>query len=218
MGQGFQFQTQLRCPAGLNVVDEDVGLGFGHAIRAALGLDPDVILVTEIRDLEAAEACLRAASIERLVLARMHAPDAAYGITRLLHMGVSPDLVASGLRAVCAQVLVRRPCPHCAEDVEPSAQERESLGCAEAIPPDAHVLRAVGCSACEQSGYAGRTGAFELLLPDDDMRGLIARSAGRGELELAVRAAGVVTIFESLMRKVLDRQTTMAEAHRVASA
>ncbi|HTN50967.1 MAG TPA: type II secretion system ATPase GspE, partial [Anaeromyxobacter sp.] len=161
-------------------VNPKIDLTFANGLRSFLRQDPDIIMVGEIRDLETAEIAIQASLTGHLVLSTVHTNDAAGAITRLVDMGVQPFLVASSLVGVLAQRLVRVLCPACRQAYVPTAEERQQAGLSDAIlrkagnPP--HLYRAQGCPACQGTGYQGRTGIYELMLVDDDVRPLILKS------------------------------------------
>jgi general secretion pathway protein E len=197
-------------------VNPRIGLTFATGLRSILRQDPDVIMVGEIRDFDTAEIAIQASLTGHLVLSTLHTNDAASAITRLLDMGVEPFLVASSLVAVLAQRLVRILCPSCREAYEPSAAE---LSYFEALPPrerrDFVIYRGKGCGDCRGSGYVGRTGIFELLVMDNDIRQMItARNDAQLIKERAV-SKGMRTLFTDGLRKVTKGETTLEEVLRV---
>jgi general secretion pathway protein E len=189
-----------------------VGLTFAATLRAILRHDPDVVMVGEIRDLETARVAFEFASTGRPVLSTVHTNSAAGAVQRLRDMGVEPYVLAATLRAVMAQRLVRRLCPHCAEPYEPAQAERAMFSASAA---DAHVFyRAVGCTACGHTGYQGRLGVFELLVMDADLRRLIREEAGEDAVE-AHAFARHDSLFRNARRHVVAGLTTVDEVLRV---
>ena len=190
-----------------------IGLTFASGLRHVLRQDPDVVLVGETRDAETAEIAVRASLTGHLVFTTLHTNDAPSAVMRLVDMGVEPYLLASCLRGVLAQRLVRRACPHCARLLpfgDPAALPSEEAVARAAGAPG--VLRAVGCGRCLE-GYVGRVGVFELL----PCGGAVAEAvhAGRlaaGDLREAARAAGAFRpMSDDAARKLRDRVTTPAE-------
>ncbi|MBI1407007.1 MAG: type II secretion system protein GspE [Caulobacter sp.] len=203
---------------GQTQVNTRVGMTFAAGLRAILRQDPDVVMVGEIRDSETAQIAVQASLTGHLVLSTVHTNDAAGAVTRLRDMGVEPFLLASTLRMVLAQRLVRRLCPQCREPVAADAAAARLAGLAEGQT----VWRARGCPACNQTGYVGRVGVYEAIRIDDAVRGMIANGAdeqaiaaiGRdqgGDMTVAARAlvAEGTTTVEELLR--VTRQG--AEAH-----
>jgi len=196
-------------------INEKAGLTFAVALRAILRQDPDIIMVGEIRDPETAEIAVRAALTGHLVLSTLHTGRAAQSISRMLEMGLEPFLVASALRAVLAQRLARRLCVHCAESyvLPEDAPERAALP----LPPGpVELKRARGCPRCEERGFLGRVGIFELLPVDQGVRDLIlARQPAAAIHEYAV-GSGMRTLEQDAIRKALLGIISLEEARRVA--
>ena len=193
-------------------VNEKVGVTFATALRALLRQDPDILLVGEIRDGETAEIATQAALTGHLVLSTLHTNDAPTALTRLLDLGVAPYLVASTVEAVLAQRLVRTICPACREEVLLEL-------------PDEHggrarrrAWRGAGCAECSGTGYRGRTGIYELLLLDDELRAEVMRGHGSGELRHLAAARGMRTLYEDGLRQVGAGVTTLEEVLRVTRA
>jgi general secretion pathway protein E len=178
-------------------------------------------MVGEIRDLETAEMAIRASLTGHLVLSTIHTNSAAATITRLLDMGVEDYLLASSLKGVLAQRLVRTLCPSCATPESPSAIETERLrrlaGPAYATAPIA-VRRSHGCSHCQGTGFRGRTAIYELLTVTPDVRDTIANGAQDVRIETAAISNGMTTLLQNGMAKVLSGETTMSEVLRVTRA
>jgi general secretion pathway protein E len=195
-------------------INPKIGLSFAAGLRSFLRQDPDVIMVGEIRDRETAEIAIQASLTGHLVFSTVHTNDAASAITRLVDMGVEPFLVASSLMAVMAQRLVRRVCPHCREAYQPTAEELKEV----ALTPDAvaragnpSIYRAKGCDACGGTGFRGRTGIYELLLVDDDIRQLTLKNVDSTSIKRSGVAKGMLTLLDDGARKVLAGETTLAE-------
>jgi general secretion pathway protein E len=195
-------------------VNPRIELTFARALRSILRQDPDVIMIGEIRDLETAQIAVQASLTGHLVLATLHTNDAASAVTRLADMGVEPYLLASSLLGVLAQRLVRTLCPHCRVVAPPSEGERrllEEIG----LPPSQPVFHANGCAECNRSGFAGRTGIYELLRIDETLRRLIHDGAGEIALRDAALRGGMRRLRGDGARLVADGRTSLAELARV---
>jgi len=195
---------------GQTQVNTRVGMTFAAGLRAILRQDPDVVMIGEIRDSETAQIAVQASLTGHLVLSTVHTNDAAGAVTRLRDMGVEPFLLASTLRMVIAQRLVRRLCPACREPISADAPTAKLIG----VDEGQTLFRARGCQACNQTGYVGRLGVYEAIRVDDAVRALIA---GGGD-DLAIARAGrdqggdLATAARAL---VLEGQTTVEEMLRV---
>ncbi|MEM7662812.1 MAG: type II secretion system ATPase GspE [Pseudomonadota bacterium] len=198
---------------GQTQVNDKVGMTFAAGLRAILRQDPDVVMVGEVRDIETARIAARASLAGRLVLSTVHTNSAAAAITRLRDMGIESYLLSSTLRAVLAQRLVRRLCPHCREAYSPDASEREAAG----IASDADVTfyRADGCSSCGRTGYLGRVGIYELMMIDRSLRDLIHDEADERTLE-KLAFAEHDTLFQSGLSRVISGETSLDEVIRVS--
>ncbi len=184
-----------------------IELTFANGLRSFLRQDPDVIMVGEIRDLETAEIAIQASLTGHLVLSTLHTNDAAGAITRLVDMGVQPFLVASSLVGVLAQRLVRVLCPACKKPYVPTAEERDAGGHHRRDPGRRPATRASstrpqGCPACQNTGYQGRTGIYELMLVDDDIRQLILKNVDSATHQAAAVERGMLTLLEHGAYKV----------------
>jgi general secretion pathway protein E len=195
-------------------INPKIGLSFAAGLRSFLRQDPDVIMVGEIRDRETAEIAIQASLTGHLVFSTVHTNDAASAITRLVDMGVEPFLVASSLMAVMAQRLVRRVCQQCREAYRPTAEELKEVGL---TPEDVAragnptLYRARGCEACGGSGYRGRTGIYELLMVDDDIRQLTLKNVDSTSIKRSGVQKGMRTLLDDGARKILAGETTLAE-------
>jgi general secretion pathway protein E len=195
---------------GQTQVNTKVGMTFASGLRAILRQDPDIVMVGEIRDSETADIAVQASLTGHLVLSTVHTNDAVGAITRLKDLGVETFLLASSLRLVLAQRLVRRLCPSCARSEQASAAEAAPLG----LESGTVIRHPVGCPACANTGFKGRIGAFELVRVDADMRQLIL--GGADEAVLARHAfARHPNLVASVRRLVLDGKTTIEEAVRI---
>ena len=202
-------------------VNPKIELTFASGLRSFLRQDPDVIMVGEIRDLETAEIAIQASLTGHLVLSTVHTNDAAGAITRLVDMGVQPFLVASSLVGVLAQRLVRVLCPDCRKPYAPTREEREQVGLSDEILAQAgnpaHVYKAQGCPNCQATGYQGRTGIYELMLVDDDVRGLILKNTDSSTIKKAAVDHGMLTLMQHGAYKVALGITTAAEVLSVTA-
>ena len=198
-------------------VNEKITLTFANSLRAILRQDPDVILVGEIRDFDTAKIALQAAQTGHLVLSTLHTDDAPSTATRLMDMGVEPYVIGSALVGVVAQRLVRRLCMHCREQYTPSPEELRALGIPD-IDADRHPFyRAVGCEQCNQTGYRGRMGLYEIMTVGDKLRRAIAGNVGEDALRDAALASGMTTLSADGLTKVKSGVTTAEELLRVVT-
>lgn len=192
-------------------VNEEIGYTFARAIRAFLRLDPDVILVGEVRDEETATMAVRAALTGHLFLSTLHTNDAVSSIFRLKDMGIKPDLLASALKGVVAQRLIRKICPHCAEPYRPS----EELLKYYQLPDNFEYKRGKGCFHCNYKGYLGRTVVCEIFFVDEELAKIIAEDAPLSEIYNKARDRGMKSLREDGREKVLKGITTVEEIKRV---
>jgi type II secretory ATPase GspE/PulE/Tfp pilus assembly ATPase PilB-like protein/CheY-like chemotaxis protein len=192
-------------------VHEKAGLTFAAALRSILRQDPDVVLVGEIRDQETAQIALQASLTGHLVLSTLHTNDAPNAVTRLVDMGTEAYKIASALRGVVAQRLMRRVCQVCASD----ATERVSDRLRRFIPEGTKLMRAVGCPECTMTGYRGRFSIVEVLTMNAELERLIGSGATADLIAEAARANGMRSLFESGLRHVIDGHTTVEELLRV---
>jgi len=196
-------------------VNEKAGYTFGAALRALLRQDPDIMMVGEVRDAETSAIVTQAALTGHLVLSTLHTNDAPSAITRLTNLGIEPYLVAATLRGVLAQRLVRKICPHCKESYEPDSITREAI---EVVAGHCDTLyRGEGCSRCRGTGFAGRIGLFELLVPDEQILSLIAEGAHLQTVRETLAVNGYRTLRDDGLQKVADGLTTPEEVFYAAS-
>ena len=195
-------------------VNDRVGLTFAAALRALLRQDPDVMLVGEIRDRETADIATHAALTGHLVLSTLHTNDAATALTRLIDLGIAPYLACSTVEAVLAQRLVRRVCGACAEEVACTPAE---LGTLERYGVRS-IRRGPGCAGCRGTGYRGRTGIYELLVLNDAIRENLQNERSARELTGLAIEAGMRTLWEDGIRKIVAGVTTPEEVLRVTRA
>ena len=201
---------------GINQVQvrESIGLSFAAALRSFLRQDPDTILVGEIRDFETAEIAVKAALTGHLVLSTLHTNDAPSSVNRLMNMGIEPFLVASSLNLVCAQRLVRRVCRNCVE-----AQPMPSVALAQAgfSPEDAKTVvpnRGKGCGKCDNTGFKGRVGLYEVMEVTEELREMVLVGASAMDLRRKAVEEGMITLRQSGLRKVREGVTTIDEVVR----
>jgi len=199
-------------------VQPKIGLTFASALRSFLRQDPDVILVGEIRDLETAEIAIQASLTGHLVLSTVHTNDAPGAITRLVDMGVEPFLVASSLVGSLAQRLVRTLCRHCREPYRPTPEELAEVGITPEIM-EKHgtgvLMRPKGCPECNGLGYKGRTGIYEMMLVDDEIRQMILRNVDSNTIKKHAIAKGMMALREHGAVKVARGVTSATEVLRV---
>ena len=198
-------------------INEKTGMTFASGLRAILRQDPDIVAVGEIRDGETAEIAMRAAITGHLVLSTVHTFDAASTIDRLVDIGVEPYLIASGVRGIISQRLVRLVCSHCREEYAPDPEELDALGMR--YDPAVKFFRGTGCPMCFGTGYRGRTGVFEILVLDRALRARITGGATREELQTAIEQSGSYrTMADSCRELVLNGVTTVEEARKTITA
>lgn len=203
-------------------VNPKTNLTFAKGLRAIVRQDPDIIMVGEIRDNETASIAINAAMTGHLVLSTMHANTAATNLVRLIDMGIEPFLVASSVNVIVAQRLVRTICVKCRESYEIKREELRNLGLSddliEKILKGKEKIRCYhgkGCKACVNTGYSGRTGIFEVLEMEDNIRKLIIKKASADEIEAQAIKNGMTTMLEDGIEKVLFGITTIEEIIRV---
>ena len=198
---------------GQTQVNDKVGMSFAAGLRAILRQDPDVVMVGEIRDPETAEIAVQAALTGHLVLSTVHTNSAIAAVARLRDMGVEPFLLSSTVTALVAQRLVRRLCDNCKQPYQPTASECAELG----VKAGATFLKAVGCMQCQNIGYQGRLGLYEMVVNDDVLRQMI--HDGASETDMGAYAFGArQTLLQSGADAVLAGDTSSEEVLRVCSA
>src|SRR5262244_2715500 len=202
--------------AGVNQVQmkESIGLNFAAALRAFLRQDPNIILVGEIRDFETAEIAIKAALTGHLVLSTLHTNGAPETISRLMNMGIEPFLVATSVNLICAQRLVRRICANCKEEVEVPPQVLLDAGFAEEELKTTKIYHGKGCNVCNKGGYKGRTGLYEVMEINDELRELILVGASALELKKKAVEQGMLNLRRSGLVKIAAGMTTMDEVLR----
>jgi type IV pilus assembly protein PilB len=202
--------------AGINQVQmkDQIGLNFAAALRAFLRQDPNIILVGEIRDFETAEIGVKAALTGHLVLSTLHTNDAPSTISRLMNMGIEPFLVATSVNLICAQRLVRRICANCKEELEIPEQALVDAGYTPEEAKVTKIYHGKGCSTCGKRGYKGRTGLYEVMEINDELRELILVGASALELKKKAIEQGMITLRRSGLIKAALGQTTLEEVLR----
>ncbi|MES2126222.1 MAG: ATPase, T2SS/T4P/T4SS family [Pseudomonadota bacterium] len=195
-------------------VNDSAKMGFAEGIRSMMRQDPDIILVGEIRDKETAEMAFSAAMTGHQVYSTLHTNSAIGSVSRLLDIGILPDIMAGNIIGIIAQRLVRRLCPECKESFVADELERRLLGLEEAAPP-ATIYRAVGCQKCDHQGYKGRMAIMELLKVTAELDEAIARRASSRELKNTAKAGGFRSLVDDGMRRVMEGQTSLDEVSRV---
>jgi type IV pilus assembly protein PilB len=195
-------------------IDHDIGVTFASCLRAILRQDPDVILVGEIRDLETAEIAVQASLTGHLVFSTLHTNDAPSTITRMKDMGIPTFLITATVEAILAQRLVRRICSKCREEVEPPLEVLQELGVDEEKSKASKFYRGKGCDNCNNTGYKGRIGLFELMVMNDDLRDMIIRNVTTDELRDKAVHYGMITLREYGTQFVFQGLTTAEEVVR----
>jgi len=198
-------------------VHAEIGLTFSHALRAMLRQAPNIIMVGEIRDLETGEIAINAALTGHLVFSTLHTNDAPSAVTRLVDMGVKPFLVASAVRAIMAQRLVRRVCKHCGVETQPTEEELAAVGMPLSAFEHATFKRGKGCSECK-GGFKGRMGIFEIFILDETITDLIYQNADANAIRDRARQLGMRTLREDGLRKCAAGMTTIEEVVRITAA
>ncbi|MBN2301220.1 MAG: type II/IV secretion system protein, partial [Lentisphaerae bacterium] len=204
---------------GINQIQthSQIGLTFATILRSILRHDPDIILIGEIRDMETADIAVRASLTGHLVFSTLHTNDAPSAITRLNDMGVEPYLISSCLEGIIAQRLVRRLCPLCTKTITPDEFVLEEIG---SMFPDrmanAKFHAGHGCPSCNFTGYKGRIALFEIMILDDELRGMIVRQRPSNEIKQTAMSHGLVTLRHDGWRRALDGMTSIEEVMRVA--
>ncbi|HXY10408.1 MAG TPA: type IV-A pilus assembly ATPase PilB [Terriglobales bacterium] len=202
--------------AGVNQVQmkEQIGLNFAAALRAFLRQDPNIILVGEIRDFETAEIAIKAALTGHLVLSTLHTNGAPETITRLMNMGIEPFLVATSVHLICAQRLVRRICRDCAETVDVPVQALLDEGFTPEEAKTVKIQKGKGCATCNNTGFKGRAGLYEVMEVDDEIKELVLVGASAVELKKKAIERGMITLRRSGLIKVAAGITTLEEVAR----
>jgi type IV pilus assembly protein PilB len=197
-------------------VNGRIGFAFSTALRSLLRQDPDIVMVGEIRDQETARIAVQAALTGHLVLSSLHTNDAPGAVTRLVNIGVEPYLVAASVNAVLAQRLVRKICSSCKAPLEPTPSLR--LMVEHMVGPVETFYHGTGCQKCRGTGFSGRIGIYELLVPDEGMRDKIVAAPSVNELRAQALQCGMVSLRQDGMAKVKAGITTVEEVIRATAA
>ena len=192
-------------------VNSEIGMTFPAALRSILRQAPNIIMIGEIRDLETASIATNASLTGHLVFSTLHTNDAPSAIARLVDIGVQPFLVASSLRAIMAQRLVRRICSNCRQPAELTESEMRALRIEPGQLREAQIMHGKGCEQCRGTGYKGRMGIFEIFVLDDEVRHMINKRSATLSLRQRARELGMRTLREDGVRKVLSGLTTAEE-------
>ncbi len=196
-------------------VNSKIDLTFANGLRSILRQDPDIVLVGEIRDKETAEIAVQASLTGHLVFSTLHTNDSAGSITRLIDMGIEPFLVSSSVVAIIAQRLVRTICPVCKISYRPDDEELMEIGITRDLLHDDRIYKGKGCVNCVNTGYKGRSGIYEILIIDDEIRSMITRSVDSSMIKHAAIKKGMTTLKEDGIKKVINGTTTIKEILRV---
>jgi type IV pilus assembly protein PilB len=201
---------------GINQVQmkEQIGLNFATALRSFLRQDPNIVLVGEIRDFETAEIAVKAALTGHLVLSTLHTNDAPSTINRLMNMGIEPFLVSTSVNLICAQRLVRRICKECREEIQMPTQALVDVGFPVEEAPKIRLLKGRGCQQCNNTGYRGRVGLFEVMEVSEEIRELVLSGASAMELRRKAIEEGMLTLRVSGLHKIREGATTVEEVVR----
>jgi len=194
-------------------INVKAGFTFASGLRSILRHDPDVIMIGEVRDKETAEIAIHSALTGHLVLTTLHTNDAPSSVTRLIDMGTEPFLVASSILGILAQRLVRKLCPKCKKSYKPTKEEINLLG--EKFKSDITLYKEQGCPECNNTGYRGRIGIFELLILNNDIKNAIVKGASSSELKTLACNNGMKTLREDGIAKVISGITTLSEILRI---
>lgn len=200
-------QTQVR---------SEIGVTFSAALRSILRQDPNIIMVGEIRDGETAEIAIRAALTGHLVFSTLHTNDAPSAITRLIDMGVEPFLVASSVKMILAQRLLRKLCPKCRKEYKPSTEEIEEMHLSP--DPKSGYYEPNGCSACNNVGYKGRAAVYEVMSVQNGLSDMIAHNATASDVRRKAREAGMETLWDAALKKASRGETSLDEVLRETAA
>ena len=195
-------------------IDHEVGITFASCLRAILRQDPDKILVGEIRDIETAEIAVQASLTGHLVFSTLHTNDAPSTVTRMKDMGIPTFLITATVEAILAQRLVRRICSECREETEPSEDMLLELQLDADTLSEKKFYRGAGCDICNNTGYKGRVGLFELMILDDELRNMIMNNASSDELRNVASSKGMVTLRQAGIEFIFDGTTTVDEIVR----
>ncbi len=192
-------------------VNSDINLTFAAALRSILRQAPNIVMIGEIRDLETANIAVQAALTGHLVFSTLHTNDAPSAVARIVDMGVKPFLVASAVRAIMAQRLIRKVCPKCRQPYTPTDYEMKTLKLNPDEMKNATIVRGTGCNECSRTGYRGRMGIYEIFQVNDDVRRLIYEKVPSNVIRTRARELGMRTLREDGVRKIMAGITTPEE-------
>lgn len=195
-------------------IDHEIGVTFASCLRAILRQDPDVILVGEIRDLETAQIAVQASLTGHMVFSTLHTNDAPSTVTRMKDMGVPTFLITATVEAILAQRLVRRVCSQCREGYDPGDEVLAEIGMKAEELQGRQFFRGKGCEVCNNTGYKGRVGLFELMIMNDTLRDMVMKNASIDELREAARGFGMVSLRDAGMSFAFEGVTTIDEVIR----
>lgn len=205
----YEIDGIVQCP-----INHEIDLTFASALRAILRQDPDVILVGEIRDLETAGIAIQASLTGHLVFSTLHTNDAPSSITRLRDMGVEPFLITATVEAIEAQRLVRKICMHCRTPYEPTREQMMELNLTPEMVKGRPFYYGEGCDKCNNLGFKGRTGLYELLIMNDDLRDMVSRGASTDAVRAYTRKQGTLSLRDAGLRALFGGTTTLDEVVR----
>jgi type IV pilus assembly protein PilB len=205
----YEIDGLVQCP-----INHEIDLTFASALRAILRQDPDIILIGEVRDLETAQISIQASLTGHLVFSTLHTNDAPSSITRLRDMGVEPFLITATLEAIQAQRLVRKVCQVCKTAYEPTRDQLMELNVTPEQLKGAKFFYGEGCDKCNNLGFKGRTGIYELMLIDDDIRDMISRGASNDQIRAYTRKIGIKGLREAGIEALVGGMTTLEEVVR----
>jgi type IV pilus assembly protein PilB len=205
----YEIDGIVQCP-----INHEIDLTFAAALRAILRQDPDVILVGEIRDLETAQIAIQASLTGHLVFSTLHTNDAPSSITRLRDMGVEPFLITATVEAIQAQRLVRKTCPHCRAAYEPTREQLMEINLTPEQVKGKPFYYGEGCDKCNNLGFKGRTGLYEILIMNDDVRDMVSRGASTDAIRAYTRKQGTSSLRDSGLRALFAGTTTLDEVVR----
>jgi type IV pilus assembly protein PilB len=205
----YEIDGIVQCP-----INHEIDLTFANALRSILRQDPDIILVGEIRDLETAQIAIQASLTGHLVFSTLHTNDAPSSITRLRDMGVEPFLITATVEAIQAQRLVRKTCPHCRASYDPTREQLMEVNLKPEDLKGRQFYYGEGCDKCNNLGFKGRTGLYELLILNDDLRDMVSRGASTDAIRQYTRKAGTSSLRDSGLRALFAGITTLDEVVR----
>ncbi len=197
-------------------INAKIGLTFATSLRHILRQDPDIVMVGEIRDIETAQIAIQASLTGHLVFSTLHTNDAPGAITRMIDMEIEPFLITSTLEAILAQRLIRTICQNCKEEYTPEPGILEDLGVPSDVAKQKKFYRGAGCVRCNNSGFKGRTGIFELLVMNEKLRSLVIEKAHTAVIKNAAIESGMKTMLDDGLQKVYSGITTIEEVFREA--